>query len=383
MSYDFCVFYTIEPLTHDDAGELYQALVGAEVPSTVEPSPPIAAFLAELTGRYPDIDDVAESEVANNPWAGGFEVGQGHVAMTIRPARAPEVGRLVVELAARHGLVCFDPQEGEIVAAPPGIRVAEHDLPARERGNAERERPEWPFVEALDAVLKLAGYARRGRLWRKIGDTAIIAMRLRDEDWGYDVWIAVWLRSRGEVDPREVKPGERGKWHFHVRLSPEILDPPQSFKLDRALAKGDLGQAEISATFSEATRRGIRRAMEPGVPLTMEWRQAAIRSVFETSVLPILARIESGEITDPDQLDRRLPLLEEWALECQHLRDEGAGDDTLIDLLFRELAVDDRGPTTVYRILELAYGLKSWEGGKLADRIDEKWEQLGSARDSE
>ena len=34
----------------------------------------------------------------------------------------------------------------------------------------------------------------------------------------------------------------------------------------------------------------------------------------------------------------------------------------------------------VYWILERAYGLKSWEGAKLADRIDEKWEHLWAER---
>ncbi|MDH5559011.1 MAG: hypothetical protein OEZ03_16815, partial [Alphaproteobacteria bacterium] len=159
MSYDLCVFYTTEPLTDDDAGERYQALAGVDGILMDEMIPAVAAFLADLKTRYPDIDDVAEGEVADNPWSGGFDVGQGHVAMTIRPARAPEVAPFVVELATRHGLVCFDPQDGGIVAAPPGIRVFERDAPAPAEAKGERNRLEWPFVEALDAVLKPAGYA--------------------------------------------------------------------------------------------------------------------------------------------------------------------------------------------------------------------------------
>lgn len=375
MSYDLCVFLADSPLTDDDAGERYQALVGVDGIVMDELNPAVAAFLADLKARHPDIDEVPESEVADNPWSGGFDVGHDHVAMTIRPARAPEINPFVLELATRHGLVCFDPQDGGIVAAPPGIRVTERDAPAPAEAKGERNRPEWPFVEALDTVLKPAGYARRGRLWRKVGDKAIIAMRLWDEVWGYRVWIAVWLRSRGEIDPREVKPGERGKKHFHVRLSMEIMDPPMELKMHRAFHVGiDYAHRPLDGWYSDGMRQEIMRAMEPDVPLTTEWRQAAIMDVFKTGVLPILARIESGEVTDPDRLDRHWGTVEKWAVECRRRRDEGADDDTLIDWLYEELSEDDRGPGMVYRILERAVGRAP--SMKLCERIDEKWEQL-------
>lgn len=372
VSYDLCVFHAASPLTDDDAGERYQALVGVDGISLDELSPAVAAFLADLKVRYPDIDEVPESEVADNPWSGGFDVSRDHVAMTIRPACAPEVGHFVEELAKRHALVCFDPQEGAIVTAPPGIRVSEREAqPVDAKG--ERGRPEWPFVEALDSALKPAGYVRRGRLWRKVGDTAIIAMRLWDEAWGYSVWTAVWLRSRGEIDPLEVKPGERGKWHFHVRLSGETLPPPVILKFYRAFHTGlDYAQRPLSGQYSDSMQHEIIRAIEPDVPLTVEWRQAAITTVFKNSVLPMLGRIESGEVTDPDELAWRRPTIERWALECRRRRDEGADDDLLIDWLFNELGEDDRGPGMVYWILEFAFGPKA---RKLADRIDEKWER--------
>jgi len=112
LSHDLAVFHASGPLTDDGAAERYQALVGVQAVAMNETIPEVAAFLADLKARYPDIDEVPESAVADNPWSGGFDLGRDHVGMTIRPARAPEVGPFVVELAARHGLVCFDPHGG-------------------------------------------------------------------------------------------------------------------------------------------------------------------------------------------------------------------------------------------------------------------------------
>lgn len=59
----------------------------------------------------------------SSPWSAGLDVGDGYVLMPMQWGRASEVAPRIVELAGRHGLVCFDPQAG-VVHVPPALRTA-------------------------------------------------------------------------------------------------------------------------------------------------------------------------------------------------------------------------------------------------------------------
>jgi hypothetical protein len=80
----------------------------------------VAGFFDALRARYPDIDTASDAEVDESPWASGFEVSDDHVLLNIRWKAPDDVIMAIVELAAEHGLVLYDPQ-GDEVHLPPGL----------------------------------------------------------------------------------------------------------------------------------------------------------------------------------------------------------------------------------------------------------------------
>lgn len=134
MSFDLGVFYTKTPLTDEEATKRYIAYCGEEDFSKyVEPSPAITKFVEELTSKYPQIDDVAEDKLDDCPWSIAFDISEGHVLIAMRFSMAKEASDLIIELAYKHGLVCFDPQSSKIVVAPEGIN------------KSNKQKPWWKF----------------------------------------------------------------------------------------------------------------------------------------------------------------------------------------------------------------------------------------------
>lgn len=227
------------------------------------------------------------------------------------------------------------------------------------------------IVELLDDILKPPGYARQGRLWRRDGENAVVTISLSESDDILDMDFCAWLKANGAVDPLEVKRGPGGKRHLESSLT-DIVPEPQGWRLSRVFHL-EIDYAKDLAVlhyddYSEDEKQAILRALEPDAPLTMEWRTGALRGIMEGHVLPLLDRVEAGEITDQLQLQVGEAALDLVA-ETRRLHKAGTGDDDVIDFLF------DNGvlPAIAWEIIEEAYRLKSWQGTKLAERIDEKW----------
>jgi len=136
MSFDLGLWYSPRALGDDQADRVYQALAeGSEVPADapIAPSPAVAAFLADLGARYPDLDTLADDEVDDSPWASGFESSDRHVLLNIRWHSSDEVLTAITELAAAHGLVLYDPQ-GETVHLPPALEPPPAPPPPPRKG---------------------------------------------------------------------------------------------------------------------------------------------------------------------------------------------------------------------------------------------------------
>ncbi len=130
MSFDLGVWYSSQPLTAAEAEERYSALHGNEngngngmgnANGQAAMDERLTRFVDELTSRYPQIDDVADDEIDACPWTLTFEFSPTHVRMPVMWARAEEIAPVVMEIADRHGLVCYDPQSRKI-HLPPGLR---------------------------------------------------------------------------------------------------------------------------------------------------------------------------------------------------------------------------------------------------------------------
>jgi hypothetical protein len=117
MSCDYAVWHTTSRLTSAEAGQLYLQLCDGDA-SGVTPHPGIAAFYAELTARHPEIDDVPEDRVGDVelcPWSIAFDRSDGYIIMCCVWPKADYVGQLVSALAAKHGLVFYDPQSDRVI----------------------------------------------------------------------------------------------------------------------------------------------------------------------------------------------------------------------------------------------------------------------------
>ncbi len=132
MSFDLGVWYSSQPLTAAEAEERYSAFHGNEnwngngngIGNTDDQAATderLTRFVDELTSRYPQIDDVADDEIDACPWSLTFELSSTHVTMPVMWARAEEIAPVVMEIADRHGLVCYDPQSRKI-HLPPELR---------------------------------------------------------------------------------------------------------------------------------------------------------------------------------------------------------------------------------------------------------------------
>ena len=78
----------------------------------------VYAFYSRLIGLYPEIDLLSEDELDDSPWASSPEMSGTHVIMAIVAEKIEKVVPQILGLAEQHGLVCFDPQAGQVYLPP-------------------------------------------------------------------------------------------------------------------------------------------------------------------------------------------------------------------------------------------------------------------------
>lgn len=293
MSFDLGVFYTDRPHSDDDAGERYVAYCGGgDLKPWIEPSPRVAAFLKELAEQYPHIAEVPEQSVDGSPWAAALDESEGHILMPMVFSWAERMYPIIVGLAEKHGLVCFDPQEGKIVTAPPGIHVDETDTPPVIIPDNPKN-PAKPLADTLRDILKPLGYERKGRYWRKDADRAVIALEAYSNDGIYEVGFYAWFKALGNVEASKVKHG--GEHHIYRDLTSDFIPDRPWFRLLRAFHLTHDYADSVPRLYDTDTAQQIMSYYEPREPLTAAWRASELRKVMEDHVLPFFERIEAGE----------------------------------------------------------------------------------------
>jgi hypothetical protein len=120
VSFDLGVWFAEARPSRAAAAETYQRLCAGE-PAAVRPGGVVSGFYAALVAEFPE---AADAGGGSSPWSAGLDVGDGWVVMAMQWGRVAEVAPRVIELAARSGLVCFDPQAG-VVHVPPALRSAD------------------------------------------------------------------------------------------------------------------------------------------------------------------------------------------------------------------------------------------------------------------
>ncbi len=95
---------------------MFEALYELYVESDDEtpPSPAIAAYVAALLERYPDLTEVDDDSVDDCPWSDGPLIGNASGPFIyfgfVRNAALDEAWAFAVDTARSMGLVSFDPQ---------------------------------------------------------------------------------------------------------------------------------------------------------------------------------------------------------------------------------------------------------------------------------
>jgi hypothetical protein len=111
MSYDLAVWEGERPASDEEAGATFAELMDAlEAGELDPPTERIEGYVAALLARWPDIttDDGEDS-----PWATGPLLAEAFGSAFYFPmtwSGAEEASAFAAQVAAAHGLVCFDPQ---------------------------------------------------------------------------------------------------------------------------------------------------------------------------------------------------------------------------------------------------------------------------------
>ncbi len=116
MSFDLAVWHPDRPLSASEATERYARLCDGDAHGLVA-HPAVPIFYQELVAMHPELDDVPEERLDDHeycPWSVAMDRSPGHVIMSCVWSRADYVRNLVGELAAKHGLVVYDPQRGAV-----------------------------------------------------------------------------------------------------------------------------------------------------------------------------------------------------------------------------------------------------------------------------
>lgn len=115
MSYDLAVWEGDRPADDETASQEYRRLYDRYIGSQglQPPTPRIAAYVRALPDRYPD--DTPEEE--DSPWAGGPLIRCASGAFLYFPmvySQCDEASARAAQISQGHGLVCFDPQIGQL-----------------------------------------------------------------------------------------------------------------------------------------------------------------------------------------------------------------------------------------------------------------------------
>ena len=117
MSFDLAVWDGPQPRTDADGLAEFTRLHAKhfDIGPTSPPSERIKRFIAAITERYPDIMDLPGDEIDDGVWSDGPLINNasgGYFYFGMVWSRAEEVASFVSTIAAKQGLVCFDPQSG-------------------------------------------------------------------------------------------------------------------------------------------------------------------------------------------------------------------------------------------------------------------------------
>lgn len=152
MSYDLDVWRASRPITCDEASAIARRLCEGGLDATAEASPQIELFYRELVETHPELHTLPDSEIERSPWSCQIQKSDRYVGLCMGYSFANKVVPFVEQLAAKHGLVCYNGQSG-IVKWPPHLEAMPHLRLAMENGRVI-DQPGAPTISSAIASLK-------------------------------------------------------------------------------------------------------------------------------------------------------------------------------------------------------------------------------------
>jgi len=153
VSCDFLVWHPEKRISSKEAQSVYVRLCESDV-SGVSAHPAVDAFYAEVTAKHPEIDTITEERLDDHdycPWSCALDHSPAHVILSCVWPKANYVGKLVEELARKHGLTLYDPQSDEVT----------HPDGTSSRGDAPSRTSLWilfVFAVLFAAMLAYSGF---------------------------------------------------------------------------------------------------------------------------------------------------------------------------------------------------------------------------------
>jgi hypothetical protein len=110
MSFDLAFWYEKAPSDAERAFQIYDRLTDGES-DVVQSSPAIDEFHAEVVSIH---QDLTEENMEASPWTSRLYRTSECVIATIAWSRHQEIAAALLELANKHGLTTYDPQNRNV-----------------------------------------------------------------------------------------------------------------------------------------------------------------------------------------------------------------------------------------------------------------------------
>ncbi|MEO7717996.1 MAG: hypothetical protein ABIY70_17480 [Capsulimonas sp.] len=72
------------------------------------------AFQKDLAIVYPDLEAIPEDKLEDSPWSFSPDRSGGHTFLCIRWSAVDAAVPIIFEIALKHNLVVYDPQDDEV-----------------------------------------------------------------------------------------------------------------------------------------------------------------------------------------------------------------------------------------------------------------------------
>jgi hypothetical protein len=156
MSYDIAIWFNQKPVSANEALAHYKKLCDGDIDNG-ESSPKVKKFLSEMNQLYKDDDE--------KPWSDP-DVSKHHVLLSLTYSSLSEVIPTAKQLAAKHGLICYDPQTTEVSNPGDWADSADSIVTIKDRAKQRRKLAKefgTKLLTAIGETLVSSGFVKCSR----------------------------------------------------------------------------------------------------------------------------------------------------------------------------------------------------------------------------